>query len=157
MDAITSTLIKLSESIENAHPRGNGDYIHSSDGLLYCGNCHTAKQCHVPFRGNILTQFCLCYCELQKIEAEKEVFRKQQLENEIHLLKLHSGMTRQQLSEYRFDRCDTNNDNQKQIRSCLKYAANFETMIAKNQGLLLWGGVGTGKTFFCGVYCKRPA
>lgn len=147
MKDILNVLAGLSESVENAHPQNNEDYINTADGLLYCGKCHTPKQCHTQFKGSILTQFCLCACEIQKCEADRAAFEKQQLENEIHLLKLHSGMTRQQLSECHFDRCDTNNDNQKQIRSCLKYAANFETMLAKNQGLLLWGGVGTGKTF----------
>lgn len=54
MDEIANVFEGLSRSIENAHPRNGGDYINSDDGLLYCGVCHTPKQCRVPFRGNRL-------------------------------------------------------------------------------------------------------
>lgn len=147
MDEIANVFASLSQSIENAHPRNDSDYIDPDDGLLYCGVCHTPKQCRVPFRGNMYTQFCICSCEAKRIEAERETLRKQQLDAEIYRLKSLSGMTRQQLSECHFDKYSVNVDNEKQFKICRKYADNFEAMLSKNQGLLLWGGVGTGKTF----------
>lgn len=147
MNEIMNVIAGLSKSVENAHPRNDGDYINPDDGLLYCGICHTAKQCRVPFRGNMYTQFCICACEAERIEAERELFRKEQLNAELHRLKSLSGMTRQQLSECRFDNFSITADNEKQLKICKKYADNFGTMLAKNQGLLFWGGMGTGKTF----------
>ena len=147
MDEIANVFAGLSQSVENAHPRNDSDYINPDDGLLYCGVCHTPKQCRVPFRGNMYTQFCICSCEAKRIEDEREALYQQQLNAEICRLKSLSGMTRQQLSECNFDKYNVNADNEKQLKICRKYAEIFETLPRKNQGLLLWGGVGTGKTF----------
>ena len=38
-------------------------------------------------------------------------------------------------------------DNAYNLKLCLRYAKHFDEMLAKNQGLLFYGGVGTGKTF----------
>ena len=38
-------------------------------------------------------------------------------------------------------------DNARNLRLCRRYAEHFDEMAEKNQGLLLWGDVGTGKTF----------
>jgi DNA replication protein DnaC len=38
-------------------------------------------------------------------------------------------------------------DNKKQVRLCKNYADRFEEMLEKNQGLLLYGNVGTGKSY----------
>ena len=38
-----------------------GDYV-GEDGLLYCGKCHTPKQCRVELFGEIRTPMCLCQC-----------------------------------------------------------------------------------------------
>ncbi len=146
-NSVADILIGLSESVKNAHPRNDNDYINPADGLLYCGKCHTPKQCRVPFHGDMYTQFCICACETKQIEAERETFRKQQLDAKVNCLKLLSGMTQQQFSECRFENYDVNSDNERQLKICKKYSDNFETMLAKNQGLLFWGGVGTGKTF----------
>ena len=37
--------------------------------------------------------------------------------------------------------------NGKNLTLCRRYAQKFDTMLEKNQGLLLWGPVGTGKSF----------
>lgn len=147
MDEIVNVFAGLSQSVVNAHPRNDSDYINPADGLLYCGVCHIPKQCRVPFRGNMYVQFCICSCEAKRIEAEKEALYKQQLNAEIYRLKSLSGMTRRQLSECSFDKYSVSVDNEKPLKICRKYAAAFGTMLAKNQGLLFWGGVGTGKTF----------
>lgn len=143
---VTKVFEKISQNVENAYPRNECDYIDPSDGLLYCGKCHTAKQCRPPFFGGNV-QRCMCSCEAKQIENEKEAARKHQLDAEICRLKSLSGMTHQQLTEWCFDKCSITEDNEKQVKICKKYADNFETMLDKNQGLLLWGGVGTGKTF----------
>lgn len=147
MNEIANVFEGLSQSVANAHPHNDSDYINHEDELLYCGICHTPKQCRVPFRGNMYVQFCICSCEAKRIEAEREALHQQQLNAEICRLKSLSGMTRQQLSEFKFDKYSVSVDNEKPLKICRKYAAAFGTMLAKNQGLLFWGGVGTGKTF----------
>ncbi|MDE6762559.1 MAG: ATP-binding protein [Oscillospiraceae bacterium] len=147
MDEITNVFAGLSQSVANAHPRNDSDYINPNDELLYCGVCHTPKQCRVPFRGNMYVQFCICSCEAKRIEAEREALHQQQLNAEICHLKSLSGMTRQQLSECNFEKYGVTADNEKPLKICRKYVDNFGIMLEKNQGLLFWGDVGTGKTF----------
>ena len=62
-----------------ASERADGDYI-GHDGLLYCGHCHTAKQCR-PFREMPdCAVSCLCECEIKKDRANTN--RKKAEENE---------------------------------------------------------------------------
>ena len=41
-----------------------GDYV--IDGLLYCGKCHTPKQCRVHLFGEDRTPYCMCKCLIEK-------------------------------------------------------------------------------------------
>lgn len=59
----------------------NKDYIDPANGLLYCGKCHTPKQCKVPAFGRTDIQFCTCDCEQKRLAEEKarcEELKKQQ-------------------------------------------------------------------------------
>ncbi len=147
MDKISGILDGIiSRTEEAAPPISSEDYINPADGLLYCGKCHTPKQCVINLGGRTLTPRCICKCEGEKLEAEREEFLKRQRETEIRILKADSGMS-SRLLRYRFEDYDVTSENGKVYRVCKKYADNFGAMLAKNQGLLLWGGVGTGKTF----------
>ncbi len=52
-------------------------YKNPADGLLYCGECHTPRQCKVRAFGVERVQFCTCECE-QKRLAEEEAERERQ-------------------------------------------------------------------------------
>ena len=59
----------------------NKDYINPADGLLYCGKCHTPKQCRVTAFGRETTPYCTCECEQKRLAEEKarcEELKKQQ-------------------------------------------------------------------------------
>jgi len=47
------------------------DYINSADGLIYCGKCHTPKQCRITAFGKESVQFCICQCEQKRLAEEK--------------------------------------------------------------------------------------
>ena len=47
------------------------DYM-GSDGLLYCGKCHTKKQTRVSWMGKDMIVSCLCKCETEKREKEEQ-------------------------------------------------------------------------------------
>ncbi len=70
----------------------------------------------------------------KQIEAERETFRKQQLDVKANYLKSLSGMTQQQISACRFENYGGNSGNERQLKICRKYADNFGTMFSK--GLL---------------------
>lgn len=46
-----------------------------------------------------------------------------------------------------FETFQTTRDNERALKLCRRYADGFSEMVNRNQGLLFWGDVGTGKTF----------
>ena len=46
-----------------------------------------------------------------------------------------------------FDTLQLTQHNQRNLKWCRNYAKRFDEMLAKNQGLLMWGNVGTGKSY----------
>ena len=122
------------------------DYT-GEDGLLYCGKCHTPKQFRMtapPMEGRILP--CPCQCEKERQEqeaAEQEAQRRRQAVADLK----HKGFTDPAMRGWTFA-----NDNGKcpQMKHARFYVEHWEQMKMENIGYLLWGGVGTGKSYFAG-------
>lgn len=130
--------IKAAESIKAEQ----GDYI--VDGLLYCGKCHTAKQTRIEIFGKVRTPFCLCKCAVEQREREEAERKRIEFQERIKHMR-RAGFPDEEMKNWTFDKDDRANE---QITSiALKYVENFETMRSSGKGLLLYGTVGTGKTF----------
>ena len=123
-----------------------GDYI-GEGGLLYCGKCHTPKQFRMDkplLEGRPLP--CPCQCEQERIDreaAEQEVRRHIQTVADLK----RRGFTDPAMRNWTFA-----NDNGKcpQMKHARFYVEHWDTMLAENIGYLLWGSVGTGKSYFAG-------
>ncbi len=123
-----------------------GDYT-GEDGLLYCGKCRTPKQFRMdtpPIEGRLLP--CPCRCEQERLDreaAEQEVQRRRHAVADLK----RRGFTNPAMCEWTFA-----NDNGKcpQMKHARFYVEHWDTMRAENIGYLLWGGVGTGKSYFAG-------
>lgn len=125
-----------------AIPRNEEDYL--KDGLLYCGRCHTPKQCRItpPGKTEPIVVYCVCDCLQEEYEQEqKDKDRRARLE-EINRLRI-SGINDPAARNHRFDSADMTPE----LRKCQRYAEKWPEMRKKNIGLLLFGGVGTGKSF----------
>lgn len=131
-----------------------GDY-RDEDGLLVCGKCHTRRQkiITVPatpdFPERKLTVFCQCKCRQAADEAEQE--RKRQIQAEDDARKLLRELRSQSLMDDRltghtFDKIVMTPENSRNYKLGQRYAERFDKMLERNQGLLLYGPVGTGKT-----------
>lgn len=142
-ESILESVVRKIES--NTH-KSETDYTNPEDGLLYCGNCHTPKQCRVTLFGKEQIKYCVCKCERIRYEREREAFLQTQCEINAKKLKASSGISGK-LENCRFENYDITAENQNAYVRCKHYAECFEKMSKKNQGLLLWGNVGTGKTF----------
>lgn len=122
----------------------DGDYV--QDGILYCGKCHTPKQCRVNICGIEKLVGCTCKCgsnaPLMKQHQETEE-RGRRLE--IEQLRL-TGIADKQIQKYSFDMAEDN----KQVQIAWRYVNAFPRLKKDNVGLLFWGGVGGGKTFCAG-------
>ena len=122
------------------------DYT-GEDGLLYCGKCHTSKQFRMtapPLEGRLLPHPCRCEQErIDREAAEQEARRHRQVVADLK----RRGFTDPAMQDWTFA-----NDNGKcpQMKHAHFYVEHWPTMQAENIGYLLWGGVGTGKSYFAG-------
>ena len=126
-----------------ASPFEDGDYI-GADGLLVCHKCNTPKQCRINIFDRERVVSCLCKCEYERREAEQR-----RREHEEFLLRCEKyrrlGFADARMREWTF----ANDDNANPVltKAMLNYVANFPDLKAQGKGLLLYGTVGSGKTF----------
>ncbi len=120
-----------------------GDYI-GIDGLLYCGKCHTPKQTRVNILGIEKTPYCLCKCEVEKREREEAETRRKELARKVSEYR-RMGFPESMMQEWTFDNSDGTND--KIMEAARRYALKFDEFRKQGKGLLLFGTVGTGKTY----------
>lgn len=125
------------------------DYI-GADGLLMCGKCHTPKQCEVPFNvtgePKIIRLLCACRCVKEAYEQEKQDRKRDEEMRVMDQLRKASMMTGK-MRACTFDRFEHRPENKKLFDLLYRYVDRFDEMYANNQGLLLWGAVGSGKTY----------
>ena len=119
-----------------------GDYV--QDGLLYCGKCNTPKQTRVELMGTILSPKCLCKCEIERRDREAEAERKREFAERIKRYRV-MGFPQSQMQYWTFDNDDGGNE--KLTNMAKRYVNHFDAMCRDGKGLLLYGGVGTGKTY----------
>lgn len=126
--------------IANANPSINGDYM--EDGILMCGKCHTAKRCKMEFHGETLLLPVLCDCAKQALEEE----RRLEKQNEAAMRAARLSLIDNKLAGCTFAAAE-DGENAHSLDICRRYANKFAAMLQDNRGLLLFGGVGTGKTY----------
>lgn len=142
MDGISGALVALAQRAEHATPVEAGDY--ERDGILYCGKCNTPKQTVIEIGGKKFKPYCLCRCESEAYQ-EREAERKQfELETEIRRLR-RAAFSERMMEDWTFANDDLSNE--KLTNAMRRYAEKFSEMRVKGKGLLLYGTVGTGKTY----------
>ena len=125
------------------------DYA-GEDGLLDCGKCRTPKEAYFPADKAALfgrdRHPAECDCQRAKrLEREAAEQRRKHLDTVEDLKR--RGFTDSKMREWTFA-----NDNGKcpQMGMAHSYVERWEQMKEGNHGLLLWGKVGTGKSYFAG-------
>lgn len=128
-----------------------GDYM--ENGLIFCGNCHTAKQARIPIPGgDVVTVSCLCKCATAARDAQ--IVERHQQEEMDELERLRSaGIVSQRLRNATFENAD--GQNAAVMEKLQRYVSKWPEMREKNIGLLLYGDVGTGKSY--GAACIANA
>ncbi len=129
------------DQIEVRKEPREGEYL-GEDGLLYCEKCHTPIQCRKQFLGKMRTLPCTCRCRQEEMKRQKEEAEAREQMMKIQRLK-STGIQERHLLDWRFDAAEDNET----IRWAKNYVANWKRVRAENLGLLLWGDVGTGKSF----------
>ena len=119
-----------------------GDY--EKDGLLHCGKCNTPKQCFVEVFGAIRTPPCLCKCAKEAREQENEARRQREFADKVQRFR-SMGFPESEMANWNFAADDGSNP--KMSAAMQNYVQHFDQFRADGKGLLLFGNVGTGKTF----------
>lgn len=139
LESVIDNLVEQSSQVIHAE---EGDYL--VDGLLFCHKCRTPKQTRVEIFGKVRTPMCLCKCAAEKRDAEAEAQRRRDSLDNVRRLRM-MGFPDAEMQRWTFDRDD--HANEKISTVARKYVDNFQMMRKQGKGLLLYGSVGTGKTF----------
>lgn len=119
-----------------------GDYI--LDGLLHCGKCNTPKQARVELFGQIRTPMCLCKCQAEERDRQEEEQRRFEMQEKIKRYR-RICFPESEMSNWTFANADGSNP--KIMDAMKRYVENFDEFLKQGKGLLLFGSVGTGKTY----------
>ena len=115
------------------------EYFNPSDHLIYCSRCHTPRQGRYPLQNRVFLPPIRCRCQQELYEQEEAKRKLKEKQMEIQQMK-NSGLQDKAFYDYTFAKDSGVNP---EMALAHKYVEN-------SSGLLLWGDVGTGKTFFAG-------
>lgn len=134
----------LAELAKKGIKINDGDYI-GDDGLLYCGKCHTRKQTRLTmYDGTVIEPMCLCKCGVEAREKEEAEQKRQDKMMRINDYR-RAGFPDAELRKCTFAHDDSANG--KASKAAHNYVEHFAEFKKSGKGLLLYGNVGTGKTF----------
>lgn len=134
--------------------RNPGDYV-DGDGILICGKCGEPRQKLMPFDNPTdddpdnkteLKVVVMCRCEREEEERKKREEAAVKDMEKIQRLR-SASLLDEKLSGATFETFKATSYNERNLKLCRRYATKFDQMVAKNQGLIFWGSVGTGKSF----------
>lgn len=122
------------------------EYLDES-GLIYCSKCRTPRQKRIEAAGKRIEPRCMCACQTADYE-QREQERKHREFLDMVAKNRSVGLPDPELRKHTFE-----NDlgyNPKQIEMAKRYVQHWEDFLETASGLLLWGNVGTGKSFIAG-------
>lgn len=132
--------------IEKAKETANiveGDYL-GEDNLYYCGKCNTRKQTVVTLFGKVKVVPCICECKAAEIKAEEEARKEREFFERIMRMR-RVGFPEKAMQEWTFANDDGSNPTM--TKAMKNFVEHFQTFREEGKGLLLFGTVGTGKTY----------
>ena len=142
-------MMPICTEIENLiHPvqlREN-EYLDES-GLIYCSKCRTPRQKRIEAVGKIIEPRCMCACQRAEYE-QREQERKHREFLDMVAKNRSVGLPDPELRKHTFENDLGYNPNQIEIAKL--YVQHWEEFQKTALGLLLWGNVGTGKSFIAG-------
>ena len=124
------------------------EYIDPADGLIHCKHYGGNRQTVVPCFGKsgYFMPRCVCPCQAEAERRRKEA-EEQRIRMESIKRRRAQGLQDRYLYDYTFANDNGQNPLMKKARA---YVDNWKQAYRDNTGLLLFGDVGTGKSFFAG-------
>lgn len=134
------------ESMFTSRSMQEDEYLNEDDGLIYCSKCHTPRQHKIQWQDKVMLPTVRCQCQQEEYEKQEAERKRLEFLEQVSRLKAN-GLQDKALREYTFSNDKGYNP---EIQKAHDYVAHWSEMKAKSIGLLLWGDVGTGKSFFAG-------
>ena len=138
--SMEAALDRMTDAISESVPKSESEYM-GEDGMLHCSVCHKTVQTEIEFLGMKKKVRCICDCKKKERDAFRERERMQELERKRRICFAESNM-----AKWTFENDD--GKNQKLSEAMKNYVKNFTDLKKDGKGLLLYGTVGTGKTYF---------
>lgn len=147
----------LAEKSLSEQAQANGDY-YDQEGLLVCGKCGERKQKIISFvlpsplpgvqagPNDTLKVGVQCRCRREAEAKERARDAARQELDRIASLRRMSLMDAR-FTEATFSNFEQTKHNERIFRLASRYVEKFDELVQKNQGLLFWGDVGTGKSY----------
>lgn len=123
------------------------EYLDETSNLIHCSRCRTPRQKRLEIIGKLYEPRCMCACQTAAYE-QREQERKQQEFLDVVAKNRSVGLTDPVLRKHTFE-----NDlgyNPKQMKMAKRFVENWDEFRKNAMGLLLWGYVGTGKSYIAG-------
>ena len=130
------------EAEKNAQP--DNEYM-GDDGLLHCSNCGEPVQAHVNFLGKDKIVRVMCSCREKQYKEKEKEFEEKERQRTIDRYR-RECFPNKEFEEYTFANDDASDE--KISNAMKKYVENWKQMKAENCGLLLYGDIGTGKSYY---------
>lgn len=138
--SIEEVVDKMTDEISDRVPISDNEYL-ADDGLMHCTVCNDALQTEIEFFGKKKIVRCICSCKLKEIEAEKEREKREEYDRKRRICFAETNM-----GKWTFENDDRSNA--KLSDAVKRYCDNFAEFKSEGKGLLFYGDVGTGKTYF---------
>ena len=138
--SMNTAIDMMVEKVSGSVPKPDAEYI-GDDGLLHCSICHKKTQTKVSFMGMEKVVRCICDCEKKEIEERENREKHEERERQRRICFAETNM-----ASWTFKNDDGKNPKMSEVMQ--NYVKNFAKFKQESKGLLLYGTVGTGKTYF---------
>ena len=119
----------------------------NEDNLICCSKCHTPRQKRIEVAGTKMEPRCMCTCQTADYEKREQERKHREFLDMVERNR-SVGLPDPELRKHTFE-----NDlgyNPKQISIAKQYVQHWDEFLVSSTGLLLWGDVGTGKSYIAG-------
>ena len=134
------------DNLTKPAPLREDEYL-GEDSLIYCSKCRTARQKRIAFAGKMIEPRCMCACQTAAYEQQEQERKHREFLDRVEKNR-SVGLTDPVLRKHTFE-----NDlgyNPKQMDMAKQFVRHWDEFKKDSMGLLLWGPVGTGKSFIAG-------
>ena len=138
---------RMIDSISANMVQPDAEYL-GEDGLMHCSVCHDRVQTVVEFLGIRKTVNCICSCKAAEIHQREHQQKLEEYERNRRKCFVETNM-----ADWTFAKDDRQNPTLSKAME--NYADKFQEFRKMGKGLLLYGSVGTGKTYYAACIANK--